>query len=182
MKKLAAALALSLAAFGAHAQGFMEIGVGQSKFDFDAPSPAAVDDTDTTVAVSAGYMFTPILGAEIGYRDLGETSASQTILGSAVRATAEVNGITLGAVGRFALGERLSIVPRAGLYLWDGKGRGSVNGAQVAGADDDGTDLYFGVGADYSFTRQWYAGAHWARFDIDGDDVDVLELRVGFRF
>ena len=38
------------------------------------------------------------------------------------------------------------------------------------------------VGIALPFTRQFFAGAHWARFDIEGDDVDVIELKIGFRF
>jgi hypothetical protein len=44
---------------------------------------------------------------------------------------------------------------------------------------EDGTDPYFGVGAEYS---NLYLGAHWARFDLDDIDVDVIELRVGWKF
>jgi OOP family OmpA-OmpF porin len=74
------------------------------------------------------------------------------------------------------------VVPRVGLFKWDLKRRGVVNGLQVSSLDEDGTDLYFGVGADYSISRNLYLGAHWARFDLDDVDVDVIELRVGWKF
>ena len=32
------------------------------------------------------------------------------------------------------------------------------------------------------FQRNAFAGAHFARFELEETDVDVLELRVGFKF
>ena len=183
MKKLLAVVALCLCGPAFAQQGFVELGIGQAKVDIDAADIGAdtVDDKDTTWAISGGWMFHPMIGAEIGYRDLGETSASATVGANTVRATAEVDGFLFGAVGRIPVGP-IEIAPRVGLYRWDVKGKVFLNGAQIDSADDDGTDVYFGVGAQYVITKQFHVGAHWTRFDIDGDDVDVFEIKVGFRF
>jgi OmpA-OmpF porin, OOP family len=185
MKHAVAALALSLASFTAHAQPFVELGFGQSDVDVDFISLGATsqDTKDTTFNISGGWMFTPMIGIEIGYRDLGEVSGSMTAPGVTSTVTFEAEGFQLGAVGRIPLGtSAFSIVPRVGLFKWDVKGRGVVNGVQVSSLDEDGTDLYFGVGADYSISKNLHVGAHWARFDLDDLDVDVIELRVGWRF
>jgi hypothetical protein len=174
MKKALAILALSAAATGAQAQqAFVELGVGQAMFDVDGIPTASVDDKDTTFAISGGWMFTPNIGAEVGYRDLGGVSAS----GGGATASVDIDGYMLGAVGRFTVAQNIAIVPRIGVYMWDAEG-----GGLLSGQSDDGTDLYFGVGAEYSFNRQFFAGAHWARFDASDGDVDVIELKVGFRF
>jgi hypothetical protein len=187
MKRALAFLVLSLIPLGARGEGFIELGIGQSEIDLDiGPLPPSVsvskDEKDTTWAVSGGWMFNPMFGLEIGYRDLGEVSLSATDGVDTVSATAEVDGFTLGLVVRVPATEKLFIVPRLGLYRWEGKGRILVNGVQVESVDDDGTDLYFGVGADYAFTRSLFAGAHFVRYDVDGDDALVFELRLGFRF
>ncbi|HVE54962.1 MAG TPA: outer membrane beta-barrel protein, partial [Ramlibacter sp.] len=141
------------------------------------------DTKDTTFNISGGWMFTPFIGVEIGYRDLGEASGSVTGPGGTGTVTLEAEGFQLGAVGRIPVGSSgFSIAPRVGLFKWDAKVRGVVNGAQIAASDEDGTDLYFGVGADYSISRNLSVGAHWARFDLDDIDVDVIELRVGWKF
>lgn len=169
-RQLAAAVALALAPFAAQAQmqlqgkAFAEIGVGQASYDVDI-----ADDSDTTFNISAGYMFHPSVGAEIGYRDLGEISEA----GAGV----EVSGFQLGAVGRFAVTPRISIVPRVGFYMWEADGTGLASGGS-----DDGADLYFGVGADFAVTQNVTVGLHFVRFDVDSEDVDVFELRAGYRF
>jgi OOP family OmpA-OmpF porin len=182
MKRAVVALALSVASLTVHAQPFVELGFGQSDMDVDFGFPSQ-DTKDTTFNISGGWMFTPMIGIEIGYRDLGEAGGSITGPGGAGSVTFEAEGFQLGAVGRIPLGSSaFSIVPRVGLFKWDVKGRGVVNGVQVSSLDEDGTDLYFGVGADYSINKNLYLGAHWARFDLDDVDVDVIELRVGWRF
>ena len=169
-KQLAAAVVLALAPFAVQAQmqqlqgkAFVELGVGQASYDVDIS-----DDSDTTFNISAGYMFHPSVGAEIGYRDLGGISEG----GAGV----EVSGFQLGAVGRFAVTPRIAIVPRLGFYLWEADATGLATGS------DDGSDLYFGVGADFAVTQNVTVGAHFVRFDVDGDDVDVFEVRAGYRF
>lgn len=171
MKKTLVAALIGLAPAFAQAQmqqmqgkAFLELGIGQASYDVDI-----ADDSDTTYNISGGWMFHPNFGAEIGYRDLGGISEA----GAGV----EVSGFHLGAVGRFAITPRFSIVPRLGLYLWEADGTGLASGGS-----DDGSDLYFGVGADFSVTQQITVGAHFVRFDVDGEDVDVFELRAGYRF
>jgi OmpA-OmpF porin, OOP family len=187
MKKVLAVIAMSAAVayspFAFPQQGFIELGIGQSKIDIDDVPGASVDDKDTTWAISGGWMFHPMIGAEVGYRDLGEASATATGPAGTARATAEVDGFMLGALGRIPVGPQgLEIVPRVGLYIWDAKGTITLNGVPVDSLDDDGSDIYFGLGVQYAFTRQLHVGAHWARFDVDGDDIDVFELKIGFRF
>jgi OmpA-OmpF porin, OOP family len=174
MKKSLFAVLIAFAPAVAQAQGFIELGIGQSSFDLPDFPGVSIDDSDTTWAVSGGYMFHPSFGAEVGYRDLGEI----TVTDPAVSVTAEVTGIMLGVVGRLAVAERLSIVPRFGLYLWDVEASAS-NGFSDS---DDGHDFYFGIGADFQINPKTHVGLHFARFDIGGDDVDVIEAKLGFRF
>lgn len=175
MKKRFLAALIAFAPALAQAQGFIELGFGQSSVDLDLNIPGvSIDETDTTWAVSGGYMFHPSFGAEVGYRDLGEI----TLTGPGGSAVLEVTGFMLGAVGRLPVGERFSIVPRFGLFLWDLEASATTG----ARASDDGHDFYFGIGADFRINRQVHIGLHFARFDIDGDDIDVIEAKLGFAF
>jgi OOP family OmpA-OmpF porin len=184
MKKLVAILALCLTPLHAGAQGFLELGIGQSDVDIDFGSlgfPSS-DTKDTSWNLSGGWMFNPMIGLEVGYRDLGEATATVTGPGGTGTATLEADGFQFGAVARIPVGGAgFSVVPRIGLFMWDASVRGVVNGALIAADDADGTDLYFGIGVDYAI-RQFSIGAHFARFDLDDVDVNVIELRLGLRF
>lgn len=175
MKKQLLAALIAVAPAFAQAQGFIELGIGQSKADLDLALPGvSIDEKDSTFAISGGYMFNPNFGGEIGYRDLGEINAT----GPGGSVTIGVTGFMLGGVGRFYVAERLSLVPRFGLYLWDVDASAS-NGFSDS---DSGSDIYFGIGADFQINKQVHLGLHFARFDIDGDDVDVIEAKLGFSF
>ena len=55
-------------------------------------------------------------------------------------------------------------------------------GQEIARHEASGTDLVLGLGVEYSFSPRWTLGAHWTRYDIDGETVDLagLALRFGF--
>ena len=183
MKRLTAMLALCLAPMLVHAQAFVELSLGQADFGLGAAPGIDVKDTDTSWAISGGYMFNPSIGAEAGYRSLGEASVSGTTPGGdSVRATVEFAGVFAGMVGRFPMADRLHFLGRFGLFLWQGKARLVENGVLTESADDDGTDLYFGVGASYAVSRNVDVGAGWTRYDVDGENLDALELKLRFNF
>jgi hypothetical protein len=46
---------------------------------------------------------------------------------------------------------------------------------------DDGTDVYFGVGASYSFDKV-DINADFVRYEVDGVDVDVISIGAAYRF
>jgi opacity protein-like surface antigen len=182
-KKLLVGLALAVAPVMAHAQGYLELSIGNASADLGGVGANSVDDSDTTFAIGGGYMFNPNLGIEAGYRELGEVSATFVIPPDTIRATLESSGFYVGAVGRFQIAERFSITPRAGLFFWEVDGRGTLNGAPTnVRTSDDGNDLYFGIAASYALTRQFELGVGWTRYDLGGDDVDVVEAKFAVRF
>lgn len=183
MKRLTAMLALCLAPILVHAQAFVELSLGEADFGLGSAPGVDVKDTDTSWAISGGYMFNPTIGAEVGYRSLGEASVSGiTPGGDSVRATIDFAGVFAGMVGRFPMADRLHFLGRFGLFLWEGEGRLVENGVLTESIDDDGTDLYFGVGASYAVSRNVDVGVGWTRYDVDGDNLDALELKLRFNF
>ncbi|HEY9530650.1 MAG TPA: outer membrane beta-barrel protein, partial [Burkholderiales bacterium] len=48
-------------------------------------------------------------------------------------------------------------------------------------ADDDSTELTFGVGAQYDVSRNLGIRAQWQRYGAD-EDIDVISLGVVFKF
>ena len=75
MRKLAVLVGLTLAPLVSHAQGFVELSIGQVRMDLEAPPGWSTDGSDSTWAVGGGFMFSPHVGLEAGYRSLGESSA-----------------------------------------------------------------------------------------------------------
>ena len=127
-------------------------------------------------------MFNPNLGIEAGYRDLGEVTAKGVVAGDDVEVSVEASGFFGGLVTRIPASERFNFAGRFGLLLWELDTSVRVNGIPAGSADDDGNDFYFGLGASYAVSNAIDLGLSWTRFDIDGDDVDAIELRTRFSF
>lgn len=119
-----------------------------------------------------GYQANRYLGAEFGYHDLGR----QVIGGTTVDASAW----EAVAVGRLPIVDRLSAYGKLGGYM--GRSHGG-------GFNEKNTDLTYGLGAEYDFTRNIAVRGEWQRYtDLGGGglgakaDLDVVSLGVLYRF
>lgn len=146
------------------------------------------DDKDTAWKIFGGYQFNRNLGAELGYVDLGEFTASGTFLGAPATASIEAKGVELVGVGTIPFTPQLAAYGKAGIFRWDVDSSARV-GAGAAAANDDGTDFTFGVGLKYDFTRNLAARLEFQRYNNVGEtnttgqsDVNLWTLGVMFRF
>jgi len=133
-------------------------------FDFDADS--------TAFKAIAGWRFLDWLAVEGNYIDLG--SGDDTIDG--VKFESDVSGVSLSAVGFLPVGP-VDLFARIGAVNWDADF--SVPGESFS---DDGTDLTYGVGAQF---RVWSLSirAEYEQFDVDAaDTVDLISLGVTWTF
>lgn len=163
---LAAGLAIALPA------------AAQSAREDDAPhvyggaSVGRNDHSEFGWGLFGGYQANRWLGAEFGYRDLGR----QTIGG----VTVDGSAWDLVAVGRIPLFDRFSAFGKLGAYMGRAKG---------GGRNENNTDLTYGLGVEYGFTRNVALRGEWQRYtDLGGgglgakSDLDIASLGVVYRF
>jgi OOP family OmpA-OmpF porin len=184
---VAALLCGLVAASQASAQGFYIGGsVGQSSFDDDNVIPdlitsGTVDDKDTGFKIFGGYQFNRNFGVELAWVDLGEASYSGTFLGLPVTGgTVKTSGLNISAVGTFPLGSGFALFGKAGIFAWESEANDVTGGTPFSGKED-GTDLSFGLGASYDFTKNFAIRAEWERFKAVGD-IDLLSIGVAYKF
>jgi OOP family OmpA-OmpF porin len=157
---------------------YLGAGVGQSGVDFEQ-SLGNGDSVDfsadsTAFKVIAGWRFIDWLAVEANYVDLG--SGDDRVAGEKIET--DVDGVTLSAVGFLPVGP-VDIFARAGVIDWNADVE--APGLGVSGSDD-GTDLTYGIGAQF---RVWSLSlrAEYERFDIDdADTVDLISLGVTWTF
>lgn len=159
-------LAMGAAPLVSAAEANWYIGAGAGNSD---PDVSGLDD-DTGIKFLGGYYFTENFAVEGGFVDLGEFDVDFF-----PGASAEVDGFQIAGVGNWPVSQNVSVLGKFGLYLWDGEI--DVLGF---GFDDDGTDIMFGFGAQVG-SGKWAVRGEWERFDIDGDDVDLLSFSILFR-
>jgi OOP family OmpA-OmpF porin len=192
----AAVLILGLAAVPSMVQAenwYAGASAGQSKADIgdcDLDISCSSDDTDTGWKIYGGYQFNPNGAIEFGYVDLGKAKASGTDSFLGVTSVDwETTGFTAALVGSLPVGQNFGLMGKLGLFHWDL----DVNvSSSVFGSGSDsssGTDMTYGLGLKYDFSKTVGARAEWDRFKDVGDDnttgqsdVDLLSVGVVFKF
>ena len=145
------------------------------------------DDTDTGWKLFVGYKFNSYVSAEGGYIDFGESDADDVVLGIPVSAEAEVDGFFLTGIASWPLYDKFNIFGKIGVLFWDVDVDASGGGTTVSD-DETGTDIMFGLGAEYIFTNKISARVEWEHFNNVGDsdigdtDIDLISGSILFRF
>lgn len=185
---VASALALSglLAATQASAQAFVGASIGQSDVDEDITAglvtSGSVDSKDNAFKVFGGYMFNRHFGVEGAYVDLGEVSYSGFFFGSPVTGgKVEATGFNVAALGSYPVTEEFSVFGKIGLFIWEAEASDTTGGVPFS-AKTDGTDISFGLGVNYQFTRNLGVRAEWERFKLDEADADLISVGIVWRF
>ena len=126
------------------------------------------DGDDLSYKLIAGIRPLDWLGVEAAYVNFGEPE--DTVLGQKLKADGD--GISAFAVGFLPTGP-VDLFAKVGLISWDSKISGSF--------DDDGTDLAYGVGAQFRVLGLSIR-AEYEKFDISDVDLDMISVGVTYTF
>ena len=116
------------------------------------------DDDDVGFKFLGGFQFHRNIAAELGYGLLYDKGG------------VEVTTLEAVAVGMFPIANQFSVIGKLGLANVDIKGGG-----------DDGTEITWGVGAQYDLSRNLGVRLLWQRYETD-DAIDFLTLGVTWKF
>jgi OOP family OmpA-OmpF porin len=186
MRKIFLASCLALSSQAA-AQGFLGASIGQSDIDERITrgliDSGTADGKDTGWKIFGGYMVSPYLGLEFAYVDLGKASYSGTFRGIAVTGgQLEVTGLNAAFLGSYPLTGRLSVFGKLGLFISEAKFGDTIGGVPSSGSEEM-TDISFGVGAGFDFTRNLGMRAEWEQFRLeDGDSANLFSVGLVLRF
>jgi OOP family OmpA-OmpF porin len=166
---LVAALALtSLPAVAVDNGIYLGASVGQSGVQIDDVN---YDADATGYKLIAGWRFLDWLAVEGNYIDFG--SGDDTVGGE--KFETEADGISLSAVGFLPVGP-VDLFARVGVIDWSADLKSDFDKV-----GDDGTDLTYGIGAQF---RVWGLSirGEYEMFDIEDADLDMISLGVTWTF
>lgn len=172
---------------GAGEQGFYVGGsVGEAKAkDFcDTGGIAGLvvttcNDKDTAMKVFAGYQFMRHLAVEASYMKLGDLSADITFAGLPGSVAGDGSAFSLAVLGLLPLSEQFSLFGKIGMAKTEVDASGSIGGISVSASDDE-TELHYGIGVLFNFTRNWGVRAEWEK--LEDSKVDMISIGVQYRF
>lgn len=171
---------------GAQAQeGYVGAGIGQSRADVDCTGTLSCDKTDTAFKLYGGYMFTPNFGAEGSYTNLGKFKASfvDNVLGT-VNAEFKGDAFALFGVAAYPI-DQFSVFGKLGIASTKVKLSASATGGSASQSQRH-TNVAWGLGAGYNFTKELGARAEFERFrgEFQGekDNIDVFSIGLHYKF
>lgn len=140
-------------------------------------------DDDTSVRVSLGYQFTPMVGVEAGYSSFGTVFEARNNVASAKQ---DANAWTLSVLGTWPIADRFGIYGRVGAARFDNNNTGTVQGIPVN--NNNRTRPYYGAGLKFALTDNLALRAEYQRYkdlaNVSGnkDDVDAWSGGLVFSF
>jgi hypothetical protein len=131
------------------------------------------DASSTGYKLIGGWRFIDWLSVEANYLDLG--TGDDKIEG--VKVQSDVSGASLSAVGFLPVGP-VDLFVRVGAVNWNADLDVSGFSGKLS---DDGTDLTYGIGAQF---RVWSLSVRgeYEIFDVEGADVDMISVGVTWTF
>lgn len=196
MKRLTLVLALTTTALPSFAEsnfsGELLLGTADQETKISGGSSASGDDT--SIGIRGAYQFNENIAIELAYQNYGE--ADDTYIdefGDTINDKFETTSINLGVKGILPLENGFSLNGRLGVAMWDYelKETDSSFPGVVFNLDDDGTDFYYGIGAQYDFKENVYIGIEYTITEIDlsllgivsaDHEVKNFSLSIGSKF
>ena len=155
------------------------------------------DDTDVGWKVFGGYKFNRYFAVEGGSVDFGQSDLDSLFINvntlEIVPGTlvVKIDGFFVSGLLEWPLGNSFSLFTKLGMIYWDiefGVTDIVENDALVGDEDENGTDLFYGLGAQYNFTNQFGIRAEWEKFNNIGEseigttDIDLISGSLILKF
>jgi opacity protein-like surface antigen len=153
------------------ASGYVGIGYGET--DYDAGGISDFDDP-TGAEFFIGYKSSENLGFEIGYVNFGEADD-----GLPPEWHLEADSLAFSLLGIAPMGASSEVFFQLGFHMWDAEL--SEDGFGVF-AEDDGTDIFYGLGFRVNITEKVGLGLRYNNYDFDGEDVTRFTLNAQINF
>jgi OOP family OmpA-OmpF porin len=141
---------------------------------------SSCDLKDAGWKIFGGYRMNRNVAFEGAYTDLGSFTAGGTFAGLPANVNVDVTSFSAAALGILPLGgDRFSLFGKAGLSFTKFDGSGSV-GSFSGSSRDDETELLWGLGATYHFSRNLGVRAEWERFNKS--EIDMMSIGIQYHF
>lgn len=153
---------------GSYADTYIGVGVGQTDYDlenFDEP---------TGLNLYLGQRFNESLALEAFYTDFG--TAEDEIFDD-VEVTANTFGAGLLVGGQPSPGVNLFV--NVGIHAWDTEVESRFLDRRE---EDNGSDIYYVVGASFDLNPAISLGARYTNYDLDGEDVSLMSVNMEAHF
>ncbi len=130
-------------------------------------------------------MFTPYLGAEIGYGAFGKAKVSVPVAGTAVNAELKSSGFSAFLTAQYPV-DNWAIFGKIGMGWLDNEVTVTAPGLGAASDSDNSTKLAWGLGATYMFNKNLGMRGEYENYDYDyrgeSDSITMWSVSIQYKF
>ena len=135
------------------------------------PGGVSCDDKDFALRGFVGWQFNRWFGLELGYADLGKAEASVPGFGVA----GDARSVDLVGVASYPFNDLFALYGKAGVA----RTRLDIN-SPIGGVRDNSTNLTYGFGARFNFTRNFATRLEWQRYHDVGDENTTGKVKIDY--
>ena len=153
---------------------------------------STLDEKDNGYSLYAGMPISETMDIEVSYNDFGEASISGldgqqfiyegTTYEWLVDASLAVKASSIGVAAKqkYELSEGVMLYGKLGVHQWDSE-LNIVSTDSTLNADEDGTDVFYGVGLEVNLTNL-KGRVGYSMYDLDGEEVDSINVGFSYNF
>ena len=151
-----------------------------------------LDEEDEGYSLYAGWPINENLDIEASYQDFGEASLSGVSgnqfkidgttyqFNATATLAASAKSFGFAAKPKFEITDSVMLYGKLGVHNW--KSELSITSTTAtASADDKGSDVFYGAGIQVSL-ENLNGRVGYSKFDLDGDDVNSINLGLSYNF
>ncbi|WP_158278931.1 outer membrane beta-barrel protein [Leucothrix arctica] len=143
---------------------------GQSEADDYCGTSSSCTEDDTSWKIYGGYKINDMIDAEVAYNSIGDLNRE----GEAGRETAEIDALSISAVGKYEINDSVEALGKIGATRWT---------SNNSDGDEDGFSINYGFGAKVRLNETMKLRAEWESIsDVEtagGRKTDVTTMSLG---
>jgi opacity protein-like surface antigen len=145
------------------------------------------NDQDSNISLFGGYRPTQNFSLQLEYQDDLSFGLDEMFSGSSLwypeagSQNFESNGLFLSGISSYPINNSGTLYMKGGLFNWEVDSNYYETRPEYLG-QTRGTDLFYGVGANYDLSSRFGVSAEWERYQMEKSDIDYLSTKLKYKF
>jgi len=93
----------------------------------------------------------------------------------------ESKGLYLSGISTYPINENGVLYLKGGVFNWEVDSKYYEANPNYL-EQTSGTDIFFGLGANYDLNARFAVSAEWERYQMEKSDIDYLSTKLKFKF
>lgn len=157
----------------------------------DSLSDDSISEDKTTVdqnlSLIGGFRTNQYFSVQLEYQDAMSFGLDDMFTGSSLwfpeanTTNFESNAIFFSGISSYPISDHGALYMKGGVYNWEVESELFETNSNLLGTTR-GTDIFYGLGANYDLNARFGISAEWERYELDETEVDFLSTELKFKF